>query len=102
MTISAEQRELVISELERSLEADLLSRHGPVMTGKELFTALGYPSHEAFRQSLVRKSEVVPIFKMQHRKGSFALVKDIARHLAEQRYSHLFSNEETGGESCKS
>lgn len=96
--LSQEQQERLIYELEKSLEADLLSRHGPLITGDALYAALGYVSKAAFRQSLVRKTVPVPIFELEHRRGKFALVKDVARYLAEQRYQAMFNDQPEGGE----
>lgn len=92
---------LLIDALAHSLESDLLGRYGPVMTGDELLRALGYPSRESFRQSLVRNTVSIPLFDLEYRRGKYALVKDVARHLAEQRFSAKFGaslNREQGGD----
>lgn len=81
------EKALLVDELAKSLESDLLGRHGPIMGGDELLRALGYPSREAFRQSLVRDTVAIPLFDMEYRRGKFALTKDVARYLAEQRFS---------------
>jgi hypothetical protein len=75
-----------VSALEKSLEADLLKLHGPIMTGAHLLKALGYVSQEALRQSMVRDTVPVPIFKMEKRRGYFVLVKDVASYLANRRH----------------
>lgn len=96
------EKALLIEELANSLESNLLGRHGPVMTGDELLRALGYPSREAFRQSLIRNTVAIPLFDLEYRRGKFALVKDVARYLAEQRFSAKFGvspNREQGGDS---
>ncbi|PNF82752.1 hypothetical protein CXK92_01620 [Stutzerimonas stutzeri] len=93
---------MLIEELAKSLESDLLGRYGPVMSGDELLRALGYSSKEAFRQSLIRNTVAIPLFDLEYRRGKFALVKDIARHLAEQRFNAKFGvslNREQGGDS---
>ncbi|MGB4074148.1 hypothetical protein [Pseudomonas sp.] len=95
------EKAMLIEALASSLESDLLGRFGPVMTGDELLRALGYPSREAFRQSLVRHTVAVPLFDLEYRRGKFALVKDVARHLAEQRFTAKFGislNREPGGD----
>ncbi len=66
------------------LEQDLLSKHGPMMTGEDLRAALGYPSQEAFRQAVARKTIPIPIFGIEKRRGKFALTKDVAAWLAAQ------------------
>ncbi|UXY54047.1 hypothetical protein [Pseudomonas tohonis] len=95
------EKALLIDELAKSLESDLLGRYGPLMTGEELQRALGYPTKEAFRQSLVRNTVVIPLFDLEYRRGKFALVKDVARYLAEQRFSAALGvspNREKGGD----
>jgi len=67
------------------LERELSSLHGPMMSGDKLRVALGYPSQEAFRQAFVRKKTPIPVFSIEHRRGKFALTKDVARWLAKQR-----------------
>lgn len=71
--------------LARELEEDLLTRHGPIMSGKALSGALGYPTNSAFRQALARNTVPVPVFKIAHRRGKFALCKDVAIWVASQR-----------------
>lgn len=75
-----------ISDLENELEADLLKLYGPVLNGENLTRSLGYVSKEAFRQSIVRKTVPVHIFKMEGKRGYYALTKDVAKYLAKARY----------------
>jgi hypothetical protein len=67
------------------IERDLLDRHGPMIGGRALCSALGFPSMAAFRQSLTRGRVPVPIFSLPLRRGKFALVKDVACWIAQQR-----------------
>jgi hypothetical protein len=71
--------------LELLLERELMRCYGPMVGNDELRQALGYPSKEAFRQAIVRKSVPVPIFDVVNRRGKFALVRDVAIWLVEQR-----------------
>jgi len=77
-----------VKVLTEALENDLLKLHGPIMTGDHLLKALGYVSQEALRQSIVRDTVPVPIFKMEKRRGYFVLVKDVASYLATIRCAH--------------
>ncbi len=70
------------------IEEQLLRLHGPMIGGDALRAALGYPSMEALRQALSRKTVPIPVFSIEARRGKFALVKDLARWLASQRESH--------------
>jgi len=74
-----------VVELASQLESDLLRLHGPIMGGAALHAALGYPSASAFRMALARDRVPVKIFSIDHRRGKFALVKDVAVWLAQQR-----------------
>lgn len=67
------------------LERELMSRHGPMVSNDALRLALGYASKEAFRQALSRKTVPVVVFELENRRGKFALAKDIAVWLANQR-----------------
>lgn len=80
------------SELEKTLEKDLLEMYGPVLSGENLTKSLGYISREAFRQSVVRNTVPVPIFKIEGRRGYHCLTKDVAIFLAKAR-----SKAESGG-----
>ena len=68
------------------LERDLLARYNaPLLGGDDLRSALGYPSAEALRQAISRGTVPVPVFAVEHRRGKFALVKDVAAWLATLR-----------------
>jgi hypothetical protein len=67
------------------IERDLLDRHGPLIGGRALCAALGFTSMAAFRQSLARGRVPVPVFPLPLRRGKFALVKDVACWIAQQR-----------------
>lgn len=74
-----------IKSLARSLEGDLMDQYGPLLTGEALIRSLGYPSLAALRQAVARGKAPVPILQLKDRRGKFALAKDVAYWLAEQR-----------------
>jgi len=80
------------TSLSESLERDLLEQFGPMLTGDALRKALGYPTMDALRQALFRGVVPVPIFRLANRRGSFALVKDVAKWLANERNSVVSEN----------
>lgn len=82
-----EQIDILAEELSR----DLLLRYGPMLTGKDLLQALGYKTSDAFRQALSRDLIGVPLFTIAHRRGKFALSKDVAHWLARQRMQPNFT-----------
>jgi len=75
-----------LNDLEKALEEDLLKLHGPVLTGETLIRSLGYISKDAFRQSIVRKTVPIQVFRMENRRGYYGLTKDVAKYLAKARY----------------
>lgn len=54
---------------------------GPIVAGTALSRALGYPSQAAFRQAAYRERLPIPVFKIEGRRGYFALTADIATWL---------------------
>lgn len=70
---------------EAEIRADLLDRHGPLLSGEALCKALGYPSIGALRQSITRKTVPVPTFLIDGRRGRFALTWVVARWLASRQ-----------------
>lgn len=73
--------ELLAKELESAMTREL----GPLLAGDVLRRALGYRSIGAFRQAIKRRTVPIPIFRLEKRRGHFALARDTARWLAEQR-----------------
>ena len=73
------------STLAMMIERELTLLHGPMMTGEPLRRALGYPSLAAFRQALARKTAPIPVFHIDKRRGKFALTKEVAVWVAQQR-----------------
>ncbi len=75
-----------LNRLAKQLELDLLAMYGsPLLTGENLRRALGFPSIYALRKALTARTVPVPVFTIEHRKGRYALVKDIAHWLATQQ-----------------
>lgn len=70
-------------ELEKRLERE----GGPMLSGDNLRRALGFRSMEALRQAISRGTVPVPVFPLKNRRGKFAFASDVARWLAEQRFS---------------
>lgn len=75
--------------LAQLLENDLLKQYGPILTGHSLRKSLGYTSMDAMRQAVARDTVPVPIFPLKNRRGKFALAKDVANWLAEERNSAI-------------
>lgn len=75
-----------------TIEKELFDRYGPLIADDALRIALGYKTTDAFRQALTRKTVPIPIFTFPNRRGKYALVKDVATWLANQRNSSLDPN----------
>lgn len=86
--------------LAEEIERDLLDRHGPMIGGRALCAALGFSSMAAFRQALTRGRVPVPIFSLPLRRGKFALVKDVACWIAQQRQQAVERNRKTNSGGC--
>lgn len=85
--MSRKNRDSEISELEDDLRRTLENRHGAAMSGKALWSSLGYRSAETFRRAAVKGDLPIPVFDIPGRRGKFALAKDVAHWLAERRAS---------------
>jgi hypothetical protein len=76
-------------KLAKKLELDLLHVYGsPMLTSEQLQKVMGYRSIYALRQAITRKTFPIKIFKIDKRKGHFALVEDVACWLASNALSH--------------
>lgn len=83
-----DQTVLQPTDIERvadELTKRLSEQYGTVLGSNALIKELGYPSAASFQQAMARGVMVVPIFKLQHRRGSFALTRDVAMWLSRQR-----------------
>lgn len=88
--------QLTTEQLAHELEQSLLDRYGPMLPSRVLWKVLGYPSPEAWRQALVRQALPVPVFGIEGRRGRFALARDVAHWIAEQRMQPLELSEPKG------
>jgi hypothetical protein len=57
-------------------------QYGPLLGGTALYRALGLPSAAAFRQAASREVLPVQVFSIPHRRGRFALTREVALWLA--------------------
>lgn len=75
-----------IDKLAAVIEAELTRAYGPTLRGQSLASALGYSSSAALRQAARMGRVSVPLFTPQNRRGRWAMTREVARWLAEQRY----------------
>ncbi|TDY85002.1 UNVERIFIED_ORG: hypothetical protein DFO49_5052 [Herbaspirillum seropedicae] len=83
--------------LEVLLSRELTRQYGPLLSGDILRNALGYPTKEAYRQAMVRKTLPVPVFELEKRRGKFALTIDVAKWLVQERTKALRQSEAEKG-----
>lgn len=74
-----------VQSVAEELVQRLSDKYGAVLSSRALIKELGYPSAASFQQALARGAVPVPIFKIEHRRGSFALTRDVAMWLSRQR-----------------
>jgi hypothetical protein len=84
------------------IESSLMKSSGPLLTGDVLVRSLGYPSVSAFKKALQRNAVPVAVFSIPRRKGRFALSRDVAHWLAEQREQNAKCEETGDGEEVDS
>lgn len=70
----------------RDYQQDLTRALGPVLSGRALARALGYPSPEAFRKAYERGRIPIRVFEIEGRRGRFGATADIAAWLWAQRF----------------
>ena len=64
------------------IESDLVTKHGELMSGDDLWRALGYGSKRSFSRAVVSNTVPLLIFELANRRGRFARTRDVARWLA--------------------
>ncbi|MDN3578273.1 hypothetical protein QWZ03_16005 [Chitinimonas viridis] len=74
-----------IQALTRELSQELTAEYGPMLGSEALVKVLGYRSSGAFQQALTRGTIPVPVFRIEYRRGCFALTRDVAQWLSRQR-----------------
>jgi hypothetical protein len=66
----------------QKFEEELLARYGAVISGRDLRIILGYPSGDAFRHAVHRKTLPIPTFFLKGRRGRCATTREVARWMA--------------------
>lgn len=57
---------------------ELLSKHGPLITGRDLWSTIGFTSAAAFRQAKAQDRLEIPVFSLPNRRGTYAFTKHVA------------------------
>lgn len=64
-------------QITQGTRGELLTEFGPLISGKHLTKALGFPSQQAFRQAVRRGTVPVKVFEIAGRRGKFALTDEV-------------------------
>jgi len=67
-----------IDKAAQRLEAKMMEKYGPMITGKDLAAVLGFSSTSALRQADLDGRIPIPIFSPEFRRGKSALTSDEA------------------------
>lgn len=79
--------------LAKKIHSDLMALFGPVIGGEDLHKVLGYKTGAAFRLAFKQGDINLSIFKIDKRRGKFALTEDIVAWLIEQKYKSIKEKE---------
>lgn len=82
-----------MTPIDSTLSGKLIREYGPMIGGRDLYSALGFKSYGAFRLAKERGEIPVEIFKIPKRRDWYALTTDLAQWLlsltrAEDNGSH--------------
>jgi hypothetical protein len=72
-------------ELAQELNEELVKRFGLLLPSADLVKILGYGTPNAFHQAISRGTVPVPLMRLAGRRGRFALARDVAQWLSDQR-----------------
>lgn len=92
--LSDQQESQEISELAGALEATLVEKYGFMLGQADLARVLAFPTATAFRRAAYRRQLPIKVFSIEHRKGKFALAKDVAVWLATMRSTQAENQKE--------
>lgn len=73
--------------LQSTLVEQMFVRFGPMVSGQDLYQALGFKTYAAFHRSKKRNEIEVNVFTLPGRRGWFALTADVAVWLNHQSKS---------------
>lgn len=69
-----------------AIAQQLLSQHGPLVGGNALSRLMGFPNTKAFHQARRRQALGIRTFKIEGRRGIFALTADYFTWLEKRGY----------------
>ena len=70
-----------MTSIDSTLSSQLIREYGPMIGGRDLYSALGFKSYGAFRLAKERREIPIEIFKIPKRRDWYALTTDLAQWL---------------------
>lgn len=70
-----------MTSIDSTLSSQLIREYGPIIGGRDLYSALGFKSYGAFRLAKEREEIPIEIFKIPKRRDWYALTTDLAQWL---------------------
>lgn len=67
--------------MNNDLSQKTYEQYGPIMGGKDLWKALGYKTFAAFARALDKSTIGVKVFRIEGRRGWFAMTEDVVNWL---------------------
>lgn len=68
-------------DLGESLANQLIDKHGPLISGEDLWKSIGFTSATAFKQAKSKGRLDIPVFSLPNRRGSYAFTEHVAEWL---------------------
>ena len=78
------------------MNAELLTKYGPLIGGSDLYKALGFKTYSSFKLAKARSQIPIHIFQIPERKGWFALTLDLSDWLVGLTNRSGINSMETG------
>lgn len=86
-----------MTSIDTTLSSQLIREYGPMIGGRDLYSALGFKSYGAFRLAKERGEIPIEIFKIPKRRDWYALTTDLAQWLITLSHNSHCDATEMGG-----
>ena len=86
-----------MTSIDINLSSQLIREYGPMIGGRDLYSALGFKSYGAFRLAKERGEIPIEIFKIPKRRDWYALTIDLAQWLTTLTQHADLDTTEIGG-----
>lgn len=66
------------------LKSRMFEKYGPTITGDDLYQMLGFETYEAFHRARKLNQFSIKLFKLENRRGWYALTEELAEWIYDQ------------------